>query len=144
MDQGPQHWQRALESASMKLGMQEFVLLSLLGWIKQNITKDMIWVGLGGPPQAFDGVQALPGWTWTTTALCFCTWKWNAQKWDPSIQSMRYLPHHPVKFHDHSEPSPTSAPSTGWPLILSCGWTSTEFIFGFILVTNSVGNGSRI
>jgi hypothetical protein len=24
--------------------------------------------------------------------------------WDPSIQSMRYLPHHPVKFHGHSEP----------------------------------------
>jgi hypothetical protein len=50
MDQGPQHLQLALESPSMKLGMQEFVLLSFLGWIKQNITKDMIWVGLGGPP----------------------------------------------------------------------------------------------
>jgi len=28
--------------------------------------------------------------------------------------------------------------------VLSCGWTSTELIFGFTLVTNFVGNGSRI
>jgi hypothetical protein len=38
----------------------------------------------------------------------------------------------------HSEPAPTSAPSTGCPLLLSCGWTSTqlELIFGFTLVIN--------
>jgi hypothetical protein len=43
----------------------------------------------------------------------------------------------------HSEPAPTSTPSTGCPLLLSCGWTSTEFIFGFTLVANSVGNRSH-
>ncbi len=30
----------------------------------------------------------------------------------------------------HSEPAPTSAPSTGYLLLLSCGWTSTQLIFG--------------
>ncbi len=30
----------------------------------------------------------------------------------------------------HSEPAPTSAPSTGYLLLLSCGWNSTELIFG--------------
>jgi len=30
--------------------------------------------------------------------------------------------------------------STGWPLWLCCGWTSTELIFGFTLVINSVRN----
>ncbi len=43
----------------------------------------------------------------------------------------------------HSEPTPTIAPSTGCLLLLSCGWTSTELIFGFTLVTNSVGNRSH-
>jgi hypothetical protein len=38
----------------------------------------------------------------------------------------------------HSEPAPTSAPSTGCPLFFSCGWSSTEFIFGSTLVINSV------
>ncbi len=36
------------------------------------------------------------------------------------------------------EPAPTSTPSTGCPSLLSCGWTSTELIFGFTLVTNSI------
>jgi len=41
----------------------------------------------------------------------------------------------------HSEgPATTSAPSTGRPFLLSCGWTSTQLIFSFTLVTNSVGN----
>jgi hypothetical protein len=40
-------------------------------------------------------------------------------------------------------PAPTSAPSTGCPLLLSCGWTSTELIFGLTLVTNAVGNRSH-
>jgi hypothetical protein len=44
----------------------------------------------------------------------------------------------------HSEPAPTSAPSTGCPLLLSCGWTSIELIFGFILGTNFVGDRSHI
>ncbi len=44
--------------------------------------------------------------------------------------------------HCHSEPALTSAPSTGCPLLLSCEWSSTELIFGFTLVTNSVGNRS--
>jgi hypothetical protein len=44
----------------------------------------------------------------------------------------------------HSEPAPTSAPSTGCLLLLSCGWISTELIFGFTLVTNSVRNRSHI
>jgi hypothetical protein len=43
----------------------------------------------------------------------------------------------------HNEPAPTGAPSTGCSLLLSCGWTSTEFIFGFKLGTNSVGNRSH-
>jgi hypothetical protein len=43
-----------------------------------------------------------------------------------------------------SEPAPTSAQSTGCPLLLSCAWTSTELIFGFSLLTNSVGNTSLI
>jgi hypothetical protein len=34
-----------------------------------------------------------------------------------------------------SEPTPTSTPSTGCRLWLSCGWTLTEFISGFTLVT---------
>jgi hypothetical protein len=47
------------------------------------------------------------------------------------------------KFHSE-EPASTSAPSTRCPLLLSCGWTSSELIFGFTLVTNSVGNRSHI
>jgi len=39
--------------------------------------------------------------------------------------------------------APTSAPSTGCPSILSCGWTSTELISDFTLVTNSVRNRSQ-
>jgi hypothetical protein len=35
-------------------------------------------------------------------------------------------------------------PSTGCLLLLSSGWTSTELIFGFTLVTNSVRNRSHI
>jgi len=38
--------------------------------------------------------------------------------------------------------TPTSAPSTGCPLLLSYGRASTELIFGFTLVTNSVRNRS--
>jgi hypothetical protein len=38
-----------------------------------------------------------------------------------------------------SEPTPTNAPSTGCSLLLSCGWTSTELIFGFTLATNYLG-----
>jgi hypothetical protein len=34
--------------------------------------------------------------------------------------------------------------STGCPLLLSCGWISTELIFGFTLITNSVRNRSHI
>jgi hypothetical protein len=44
----------------------------------------------------------------------------------------------------HSEPAQTIAPSTGCPLLLSCGWTSTESIFGFRLVTNSRRSRSQI
>jgi hypothetical protein len=43
-----------------------------------------------------------------------------------------------MAYAGHSEPAPTSAPSTECPLLLSCGWTSTELIFGFTLETNSV------
>jgi hypothetical protein len=39
---------------------------------------------------------------------------------------------------------PTSASSTGCSLLLSCGWTSTELIFGFTLVTHSVQNRCHI
>jgi hypothetical protein len=39
----------------------------------------------------------------------------------------------------HSEPAPASTPSTGCLLLLSCGWMSTESIFGFTSVTNCVG-----
>jgi hypothetical protein len=44
----------------------------------------------------------------------------------------------------HHEPAPTSTPSVGCPLLLSCGWISSESKFGFTLVTNSVGNRSHI
>jgi len=45
-------------------------------------------------------------------------------------------------FVGHYEPAPTSAPSTGWMpvFLLSCGWTSTELVYGFTLVTNSIRN----
>jgi hypothetical protein len=47
-------------------------------------------------------------------------------------------------FATHGPAAPTSAPwSIRCLLLLACGWTSTEFIFGFTLVTNSVGNISR-
>ncbi len=49
-----------------------------------------------------------------------------------------------LPYISHSEPAPTSAWSTECVLLLSCGWTSTELIFGFNLVTNSVGNRSEI
>ncbi len=48
-----------------------------------------------------------------------------------------------TKKGSHNEPAPTSAPSTGCPDLLSCGWTSIELIFGFASVTNSVGNRSH-
>jgi len=38
----------------------------------------------------------------------------------------------------HSEPTPTSAPSTGCLLWFNCGWSSTELLFGCILVTHSI------
>jgi hypothetical protein len=44
----------------------------------------------------------------------------------------------------HSEPAPTSSPSTGCLLWLSCGWSSTELLFGFILVTHSINSRSNI
>jgi hypothetical protein len=37
------------------------------------------------------------------------------------------------KLDDHNE-------STGCPSLLSCGWTLTELVYGFILVTNYVRN----
>ncbi len=44
----------------------------------------------------------------------------------------------------HVEPAPTSAPSNGCPLLLSCRWTSsTELIFDFTLATNFVRNMSH-
>jgi hypothetical protein len=49
-----------------------------------------------------------------------------------------------ISFSLDGEPAPTSAPSTGCPLVLSCGWTSTELILCFTLVTNSVRNRSPI
>jgi hypothetical protein len=39
-----------------------------------------------------------------------------------------------------SEQPPTIAPSIRRMLLLGCGWTSTELIFGFTLVTNSIQN----
>jgi hypothetical protein len=47
------------------------------------------------------------------------------------------------KKEGHNEPTSTNAPSTRCMLLLSCGWTSTELIFGFTFVTNSVGNRSH-
>jgi hypothetical protein len=45
----------------------------------------------------------------------------------------------------HREPALNSAPSTGCPLLLSCGWSSSELnIWTPNLVTNSVGNRSHI
>jgi hypothetical protein len=43
----------------------------------------------------------------------------------------------------HNEPAPTSTPSTRCLLLLSGGWTSSELIFSFTLVTYSVGNRSH-
>jgi hypothetical protein len=42
-----------------------------------------------------------------------------------------------------SEPAPASAPSTGNPSWLSCGWTSTKLVFGFALVTHFVRSRSH-
>jgi hypothetical protein len=47
----------------------------------------------------------------------------------------------PSPLPGYREPAPTS---TGCPLLLSCGWTSTELIFGFTLLTNPVGNRSHV
>jgi hypothetical protein len=44
----------------------------------------------------------------------------------------------------HSEPKPTSTPSTGFHSLVSCGWTSTELRFGFTLVTNSLNRSHTI
>jgi hypothetical protein len=52
------------------------------------------------------------------------------------FSSTHSLVHHPGQ----SEP----APSTGCPLLLSCGWTSTELISGFTLVTRSTRSRSSI
>jgi hypothetical protein len=49
-----------------------------------------------------------------------------------------------VPIWGHSEPPPTSAPSTGCLLLLSCRWTSTELVYGFTLVTNYVRNRCHI
>jgi len=45
-----------------------------------------------------------------------------------------------TKKEGHSELASTSAPSIRCLLLLSCGWTSTELIFGFTFVTNSIKN----
>ncbi len=44
----------------------------------------------------------------------------------------------------HSKLSRTISPSTGRLLLLSCGQTLTELMFGFILVTNFVANRSHV
>jgi hypothetical protein len=49
-----------------------------------------------------------------------------------------------VSREGHPEPASTSVASTGCLLLLGSGWTSTELIFGFTLVTNFVGNRSRL
>jgi hypothetical protein len=78
----------------MKLGMQEFVLLSF-AWmdkVEYNKGHDMGGARWSPPPPSLlppplkhlIGFKLLPGWTWTTSGLCFCTWKCNPQGWDPS------------------------------------------------------------
>jgi len=48
-----------------------------------------------------------------------------------------------LHFGGHSELARRSSLSTGCPLIVSCGGTSTELISGFTLVTNFEGNRSH-
>jgi hypothetical protein len=48
-----------------------------------------------------------------------------------------------TKNEGHNELASINAPSIGCLLLLSCGWTSTELIFGFTFVTNYVGNRSH-
>jgi len=49
-----------------------------------------------------------------------------------------------LAFWDHCEPAPTNAPSTECPLWLSCGWSSTKLLPGFILVTRSKRSKSNM
>jgi hypothetical protein len=61
---GPSTYSLHWNSLSWNWGCKNLSYYPLLGWIKWNITKDMIWVGLGAPPlpppslKAFDRVQA--------------------------------------------------------------------------------------
>jgi len=73
------------------------------------------------------GLSCVPDWNYN---IC---WIWN---WRLFLKSNQEL-NNPV-LYGHSGPAPTSALSTGCPLVLSCGWTSTELIFCFTLVTNSL------
>lgn len=82
---GPSTYSLHWNSLSWNWGCKNLSYYPLLGWIKWNITKDMIWVGLGGPPPSpplppssllpplkhLIGFKLLPGWTWTTSGLCF-------------------------------------------------------------------------
>jgi hypothetical protein len=55
--------------------------------------------------------------------------------------------HGEIRWTGHSEPAANRTPSIGRPLLLGYGWTSTpssQFIFGFTLVTNSLGDRSHI
>lgn len=76
---GPSTYSLHWNSLSWNWGCKNLSYYPLLGWIKWNITKDMIWVGLGGPPPSppflpplsLKAFELLPGWTWTTSGLCF-------------------------------------------------------------------------
>jgi hypothetical protein len=64
---GPSTYSLHWNSLSWNWGCKNLSYYPLLGWIKWNITKDMIWVGLGGSPpfpphslEAFHRVQTPP------------------------------------------------------------------------------------
>ncbi len=48
-------------------------------------------------------------------------------------------------FFGHSQPTNTHQCTIHWMpvILLTCGWTSTELVYGFTLVTNSVRNRSH-
>jgi hypothetical protein len=103
------------------------------------------------------GLIRVPGLTFGIMATSGLTGPF----WGSLLHRMRWMQHtHRVASHrlsdckppafikpayrGHIKPSPTSAPSSGCLLLLSCGWSSTELIFGFIWVINFVANRSYV
>jgi hypothetical protein len=87
---------------------------------------------------------------WQTFSKFGCQWRGienpvykKGKDANPFTRSIRQIIAQEHKL-GHSEPAPTSAPSRGCLLCLSCGWSSTELLLGFILVTHSIRSRSNI